>query len=131
MTEWTDSAKRALDNYLGRMRVQLHASGADPGEVIDDLGRHIDQEIASANLRVVTEQDVQQILSRIGTPDAVSANESSVLVKDPPRAVPPATRRNHPFLFFFGVLLPTITLAIELATHMCAGVFFDPIPTWW
>src|SRR6185503_6205549 len=22
-------------------------------------------------------------------------------------------------------------IAIELATHMCAGVFFDPIPTWW
>ena len=29
----------------------------------------------------------------------------------------------------FGILLPAVTLAIELATGMCAEVFFDPIPT--
>jgi hypothetical protein len=127
MTEWTDSAKRVLDNYFGRMRTQLHASGADPREVIDDLGRHIDQEIAASNLRVVTEQDVRQILSRIGAPDAMA----TVAVKEPPAGPPPPRRKKHPMLLFFGVILPAITLGIELATHMCAGVFFDPIPTWW
>jgi hypothetical protein len=130
MTEWTDSAKRALDNYFGRMRSQLHASGADAGEVIDDLGRHIDQEIAAANLRVVTEQDVQQMLQRIGAPEAPGGKQS-VLVEERPHATAPTPRKVHPFLLFFGVLLPAITLAVEVATHMCAGVFFDPIPTWW
>lgn len=31
----------------------------------------------------------------------------------------------------FGVLLPAAVLAIELATHMCAEAFFDPVPTIW
>ncbi len=130
MTKWTDSAKRALDDYFGRMRSQLYASGADAGEVIDDLGRHIDQELAAANLRVVTEQDVQQMLQRIGAPE-VPGGKQSVTLEEPAHATPPAPRKVHPFLLFFGVLLPAITLAVEVATHMCAGVFFDPIPTWW
>ena len=28
-----------------------------------------------------------------------------------------------------GVLLPSVTVAIEAATHMCAEALFDPIPT--
>ncbi|HEU0097653.1 MAG TPA: VIT domain-containing protein [Allosphingosinicella sp.] len=33
-------------------------------------------------------------------------------------------------LLTFGVILPVLALAIELATGLCAGIFFDPIPTW-
>src|SRR5688500_4193739 len=29
----------------------------------------------------------------------------------------------------FGVILPAIAIGYELATHACASVFFDPIPT--
>jgi hypothetical protein len=32
-------------------------------------------------------------------------------------------------IFLFGVLLPAVSLAAELATGMCAQVFFNPIPT--
>lgn len=32
------------------------------------------------------------------------------------------------FFFLFAVLLPALTLAIELTTHMCRESFFDPIP---
>jgi len=28
-------------------------------------------------------------------------------------------------------VLPVITLVLELATCMCTGAFFDPVPTWW
>lgn len=38
--------------------------------------------------------------------------------------------RSNPFLLIFGVILPVITLTIEFLTHQCAGIFFDPIPTW-
>ncbi|MBP5320384.1 MAG: PEP-CTERM sorting domain-containing protein [Kiritimatiellae bacterium] len=32
-------------------------------------------------------------------------------------------------LLVFSVILPTITIVVEAATHMCAELFFDPIPT--
>ena len=35
------------------------------------------------------------------------------------------------FTFFAGVILPTISITVEATTHICAGVFFDPIPTIW
>jgi Vault protein inter-alpha-trypsin domain len=45
----------------------------------------------------------------------------------------PITER--PFLFGFficaGILLPLITLIVELSTKMCATEFFDPIPSLW
>ncbi|MCP4702126.1 MAG: hypothetical protein GY862_35490 [Gammaproteobacteria bacterium] len=33
------------------------------------------------------------------------------------------------FIPVFGVLLPLVTLGLELATGMCAETFFDPVPT--
>ena len=33
-------------------------------------------------------------------------------------------------LLVFGVVLPLVALVVELATGLCAGAFFDPIPTW-
>ena len=35
------------------------------------------------------------------------------------------------FTGLFGIILPAATIAIELYTHMCAEVFFDPLPTFW
>lgn len=35
------------------------------------------------------------------------------------------------FLFFAGILLPAVTFFVELITRMCAGILFDPMPTWW
>lgn len=34
-------------------------------------------------------------------------------------------------LVLFGVLLPTVTIAVELNSGMCARDYFDPIPTHW
>jgi len=30
-----------------------------------------------------------------------------------------------------GVVLPSISIAVETTTHICADTFFDPIPTLW
>src|ERR1041385_1130567 len=35
------------------------------------------------------------------------------------------------FTFFAGVIMPTISITVEASTHICAGIFFDPIPTIW
>ena len=32
-------------------------------------------------------------------------------------------------MWIFGIILPLLTLVIEMATNMCADTFFDPIPT--
>ncbi len=46
------------------------------------------------------------------------------------------SRKNKPmgilgliFLLLLGVVMPGLTLAVELVTHMCADVLFDPIPS--
>jgi Vault protein inter-alpha-trypsin domain len=35
------------------------------------------------------------------------------------------------FTFFAGVIMPAISITVEVTTHVCADVFFDPIPTIW
>lgn len=35
------------------------------------------------------------------------------------------------FAFFAGVIMPAISITVEVATHICAEFFFDPIPTIW
>lgn len=37
----------------------------------------------------------------------------------------------HKFNMFAGVILPAIAITVEASTHVCASVFFDPIPTAW
>lgn len=146
MTEWTKSAREELDRYFERARVRLAASEADPAEVLDDLRRHIDEDLVAAKIDVVTEGDVRRILARLGLPEALPSPSPA------PSPAPSRTdvsggtfddasakakvaaawaRRRLPgfFLLAFGVLLPVVTLAIEVRSHFCAGTFFDPIPT--
>lgn len=35
------------------------------------------------------------------------------------------------FTFFAGVIMPAISITVEVTTHICADAFFDPIPTIW
>jgi len=35
------------------------------------------------------------------------------------------------FAFFAGVIMPAISITVEATTHICANIFFDPIPTSW
>ncbi|HJY26404.1 MAG TPA: hypothetical protein VJ306_00125, partial [Pyrinomonadaceae bacterium] len=32
---------------------------------------------------------------------------------------------------FAGVILPAVAISVEATTHVCAQMFFDPIPTSW
>ncbi len=129
MSTWTDPARARLRQYLDDNRRRAEASGADAEEVAADLERHIEAEIATLKLPVVTEEDLQRIVARVGV-----VPESEPHRSEPAPSYPKARRLVHGFrsgtLLFFGVILPLATLAIELATHICAGTFFDPIPTW-
>ncbi len=132
MSQWTDAARAELERYFARVRPSLTASGADADEVIEDLRRHLDAEVQSAKLTVVTEADVQRLLARIGAPQPA---------EEPPRPTPVAVTAAEQhnagppkagiILLLFGVVLPAFTLGFELVTGACAGAFFDPMPSLW
>jgi hypothetical protein len=73
MSQWTQSARAKLEEYFARMRQTLQASGADVNEVVEDLRRHVEEEVTALKLVAVTEQDVGHILTRIGPPEAALA----------------------------------------------------------
>ena len=37
----------------------------------------------------------------------------------------------HKLILFAGVILPAVAVSVEATTHVCAQMFFDPIPTSW
>jgi hypothetical protein len=130
---WTDSAKQRLDTYLIRLRPSFRVAGADPGEVSEDMRRHVMEELAASKIAVVTAEDVERVLSRLGTP------EGPPPPPPPPPSAPPAPplfdrararlkTRWHVVALFLGVLLPIGTLLFELSSRMCAAVLFDPMP---
>ena len=107
MTQWTDSAKAKLEQYLAQMRRSLAGSGADVSEVAEDLRRHVEEEAVARKLTIVTERDVAQILARIGAPEAVAVADDA-----PPAPLPPASRAEGGFLrkLSAGVLLAILSL---------------------
>ena len=132
MNQWTESARGALEAYFVKTRKSLASSGADINEVIDDLRRHVDQEIAASRLTVVTEQDVKQILARVGSPELAEAPpERGAHSAEPLVSAAPSAECPRPgyLLLVFGILLPLGTVVFEFLTGACAGILFDPMPT--
>jgi hypothetical protein len=135
MRTWTAAAREELERYFGRVGPALVASGADANEVIDDLRRHLEQEAAASELQVVTEQDVRRLLARIGAPEPPMSGPSPS--EEPRPSSPDSPPRPglgglaRVLVVAFGLVLPVIALLIEWITGICAGAFFDPIPSLW
>jgi hypothetical protein len=133
MSQWTKSAKAKLEEYLARMPQSLAASGADVNEVTEDLRRHVAEEVATRKLAIVTEQDVAQILTQIGAPEAPAATDNV-----PPASPPPPNRAKGGFLrkllagvlLLLGVILPIGTVVFEFLSGACAGVRSIPSRQW-
>ena len=70
MIPWTETAAKMWEDFCRRTRENLHGSGADADEVVDDLRRHVEEEIRASKLSVVTEEDMRRILARVGEPAA-------------------------------------------------------------
>ena len=73
MSEWTEPARRALNEYCDRCRQALAGTGADADEVIEDLRRHIEEDIRAARLAVVTEGTIYPLLSRLRVAGLISS----------------------------------------------------------
>jgi len=144
MDHWTQAAKAFLENHLQKRRGSIAACGADFEEVAADVRRHLTEELSAGKMPTVTAADVRRVLQQMGELDAgmeqgdppdefrepISSAVRSQAGSSERRAVPAKPSR-YPVTFFFAVILPAVTLGIEAVTHMCGGVFFDPIPTFW
>lgn len=132
MIEWTETAKRTLEEYCARSRAVVAGSGADAEEVSDDLRRHVEEEVRAARLSVVTEEDVRRILARVGEPGTALEEPGRPATPNPAPPVSQADDKKRPgiLLLVLGVILPLGTLIFELVTGMSAGVLFDPLPSW-
>ncbi|HOW67915.1 MAG TPA: hypothetical protein PK256_21765, partial [Verrucomicrobiota bacterium] len=109
MSEWTQAAREELERYLSRARTSLGETESETAEVIEDLRRHVEEEVGAAGLKVVTEADVSRITTRLGTPTSDARSEVGgsppVLKKE---ATPGRLRCQRGWrmgcLMFFGVI---------------------------
>ena len=143
MQEWTDKAKEMLENYLENARVNLESSGADADEVIEDLRRHIEEEIIAAKLEIVTKENVGKVIANLKidepenttcqanpnpNPNSGKSNGYKWTAKSKGSTVFNTT--GFVFAIIFGVALPAIAILIELISGMCASSVLDPIPSY-
>jgi hypothetical protein len=68
MTTLTPTAQARLDQYLAQVRSSLRGMSVDAEEVVRDLREHIDVEL-EATSTPVSQQDLDTVLDRLGTPD--------------------------------------------------------------
>lgn len=128
MITWTPAARAEWERFVARPRPNLATSGADALEVLEDLRRHVEHEAATEGLQTLTAGDVRRLLTRLGpvepAPEITTPAPSA-------RGEPSLRRAPALWLALLGVVLPALTLLIELTTGMCAATFFDPVPTLW
>jgi hypothetical protein len=130
MIYFNEKERRTLDDYCVRAKAAVDGTGADANEVIDDLRRHVEEEVRAARLAVVTEEDVRRILARVGEPGVSMVREKAAPPPAPSAPTLPEVKPPGVILFLLGVVLPLGTLIFELVTGISAGVLFDPMPTW-
>lgn len=130
MPQWSKEAANELEAYLSGERNALDKSDVDADEVLEDLRTHVDEEIKGRGLQVVTRRDVSEILRRIG-PLAGREEGKEANINAPDASKTQFKTAPGPALAIFGVVLPTISIVVELCTRACARSFFDPMPTWW
>lgn len=68
--------------------------------------------------------------------ESASSSKPSQAIASSPGEVrpeqPPFSHASATLLWVLGIILPAITLLLEVTSHMCAEAgLFDPIPTWW
>lgn len=77
-------------------------------------------------------EDGQQATRRTAPATLVEVPSEATQRKHPlPSPAPKFNLLADPPLLLAGVIFPVFVIGLEWWTHMCAGVFFDPIPTLW
>lgn len=128
MSEWTKSAREAVETRLKSHATRYAAEGAEATEVVDDLKRHIDQEVDRLGIPIVTEEDALRIMAGI---DPALVNPD---FRPPAPEVPAPVKPYSPWattaLWFFTVFLPVVTIGFEWVLKFTSEAYVDPIPSW-
>ncbi len=145
MAEWTPEAEKALCEYLDHVSKLSAAKGDDAKEIVDSLRCHIVTEVEENSGSVVTLEDIQRELALVGTPGQVVGVDSVDTKKPPTRPVAGAKGRENEerpwlspksvsrraFIWLAAVLLPAGALFIEATSGTMAGIYLDPIPSFY
>lgn len=126
-----------------KQQLPLHLYGdLDPTE--DERLRHHLSSCAACRAELMELQRVRETLAVV-PPAAVDVNIAEIYERASgagslPPTLPlegrPKSRRfidswKCALIVLFGILLPTVSVGIEVGSAMCAKQFFDPIPTMW
>lgn len=131
MTPWTDSARRCFSEYTERARQSLGSDRVDVNEVLEDLERHINEEVRVAGLTVLTEEQLRHILAKLGDPALLAETQTiPATARLTEHQQIPNRKKPGILLLLLGIVLPAITILFELLTGISAGVLFDPLPSW-
>ena len=98
MSEWTQAATDIFNDYLEQTRRSLEGSDADVDEVIEDMTRHVEEDVKSLGLSIVSEGDIKLILAKLGPLEShpVDNNHQPANIKKVKKAA-----KKLPGIFFF------------------------------
>jgi hypothetical protein len=116
--EWSESAKKSFEKHTQRIKSQLIELGVDESEVVEDIKRHIEEEITAQKLPLVTEEDVDHLIKKF--------HPSNKDEKCRTASVRISVKLDFPWFFFFGVLAPFLFIVWVFITHPSA-VFTENI----
>lgn len=139
--KWTQPALAGLERYFAVRLSPGQLDGADPDELRADLQSHFEEELVTAGVTVVTEEDLRLVLGRMGeTLPAAPLSRKPAPVKPTAPPIPPPVKTvpwpigvlRWPKCFLaFAVVLPLITFVFEVLTRGGSGTLFDPMPDVW
>lgn len=123
-------AEATLNRHLASIEENLRRQGPpdiDPREVVEDIRLHVIEELSGAD--PATPEEVLSVLSAMELPHGVEVTAAAPAPLDPkPRRVRLSLWWPLGF-WIIGVVLPTVTILIELIHGHCAEHLFDPLPT--
>jgi len=116
MKKWTKQAEERLGEYLNARVERDGLEGEDARELREDLRAHVQEEAEVLCMDMIGVAELERLLLKM---------DGGVVEKWTP--VIAESRRGR--LYFFGVILPLAVTVFEMVSGFCAGVFFDPVPT--
>jgi hypothetical protein len=122
MKTWTTPAEKRLVEYLDSRARREGFEGEDADDLKSDLRRHIHEEAEKDRASQIGLMQLEGILGRL---------DAGYL----PMPAPGPGQSSRPlrplWAWTWGVVMPAIVALVEIPSSFCAGVFFDPVPTWW
>ncbi len=140
MAEWSSEACEYLDGYLKQVSVLVRQQGDDPEDVVAGLRDHIANEVESDGETTVTLEQLLNVLSDLGSPEAVASVDPAALKHPSTKAVatpvPPAPprvsksvivhRHRSPVSCLLAIILAPFALMVIVAVLGILASIFLP-----